>query len=509
MKLSVLAVTIFPIRVIGVMSTFLTTYVVAALFLRLGWQWAARTAVRLCCRIVLFWFGFMWIKVRGKLESGVGVLISNHCSFLDGFIWIAIGAPRVLAEESNFKDPIMQVGAKALGIVTFDRSGQESRRKARELMATAAKEAVQGEAPPILVFPAGTTTNLRCLITFKDGAFAPGLPVQPALLRYRFRHCDPTWVFAGPDTSMLSFKLLCQVWNCVEVDYLSVYKPSKEEQIDPGLFARNVRVEVGRAMGVPLTEHAVEDFQFAYAATKSRMPAEVGVVGFSALKDAFSTNARQIKQQLAVFKEMDRDGTGRINFEEFKEAFQRAFHAPSVAQAKFLQQFFLQLTGGKPTLDFRRFLIGLALVGGNEGPASEAPETCTNPDQPASPSQNSTSAPLDFDALADRYKAQMYVQLAFAAFAANADDRIFWQEFEELWTWIHPAGIQEDGGVNSGDVKNESMSASARKAFESIGGAGVQELTFDQFSRYAEMDPGFVKRLRQAFFTRVSTELSP
>jgi len=204
------------------------------------------------------------------------------------------------------------------------------------------------------------------------------------------------------------------------------------------------------------------------------------VVGFSALKDAFATNAQQIKQQLAVFKEMDRDGTGRVNFEEFKDAFQRAFHAPSVAQAKFLRQFFLQLTGGQPTLDFRRFLIGLALVGGTKESASETtPETSASPDSPTSPSQSSTAAPLDFDALADRYKAQMFVQLAFAAFAANADDRIFWKEFEELWTWIHPAGIQEDSGVSSGDVKNESMSASARKAFESIGGAGVQELTFD------------------------------
>jgi len=508
LKLSVLAVTIFPIRVFGVVSTVLTACLVAALFLRLGCQRAARAAIRLGCRVMLFWFGFIWIKVRGKMQTGVGVLISNHCSLLDGFIWAAFCGPRILAEESNFRHPVMQVAAKALGIVTFDRSGQESRRKARELMAAAAREAVQGEAPPILVFPAGTTTNLRCLITFKDGAFAPGLPVQPAILQYRFRHCDPTWVFAGPGTPMLLFKMLCQVTNCVDIEYLPMFKPSEEEQSDPGLFARNVRVEVGRAMGVPLTEHAVEDFHFAYAATKSQMPAEVGVVGFSALKEAFSANTQQVKQQLTVFKEMDRDGTGRVNFEEFKDAFGRAFHVPSAAQTEFLRQFFLQLTGGQPTLDFRRFLIGLALVGGNEAPNSDAPGTSASPGSPTSPSQRRDSAaPLDFDALADRYKAQMYVQLAFAAFATNADDRIFWQEFEELWTWIHPADVQDGGGV-SGDVKTKSVSASAREAFESIGGAGVQEVTFDQFSRYADMDPGWVQRLRQAFFMRVSTQLS-
>jgi len=296
-----------------------------------------------------------------------------------------------------------------------------------------------------------------------------------------------------------------------QTEYVNV--PSSYGMVKKHNSMNNLLLELGADM-LPANEQAecgiqaVPDFIDAgvYAATKSQMPAEVGVVGFSALKDAFATNAQQIKQQLAVFKEMDRDGTGRVNFEEFKDAFQRAFHAPSVAQAKFLRQFFLQLTGGQPTLDFRRFLIGLALVGGTKESASETtPETSASPDSPTSPSQSSTAAPLDFDALADRYKAQMFVQLAFAAFAANADDRIFWKEFEELWTWIHPAGLQEDGG----DVKNESMSASARKAFESIGGAGVQELTFDQFNRYAEMNPGFVKRLRQAFFSRVSTELSP
>lgn len=38
--------------------------------------------------------------------------------------------------------------------------------------------------PQFLIFPEGTTTNRKALITFKAGAFIPGMPVQPVVLRY-------------------------------------------------------------------------------------------------------------------------------------------------------------------------------------------------------------------------------------------------------------------------------------------------------------------------------------
>ena len=53
----------------------------------------------------------------------------------------------------------MQVFAKALDIVLFDRAGPESRREARQIMANAAREATAGRASPILVFPTGSTAG--------------------------------------------------------------------------------------------------------------------------------------------------------------------------------------------------------------------------------------------------------------------------------------------------------------------------------------------------------------
>ena len=42
----------------------------------------------------------------------------------------------------------------------------------------------EGKWPPFLIFPEGTVTNRKALITFKAGAFIPGKPVQPVLVRY-------------------------------------------------------------------------------------------------------------------------------------------------------------------------------------------------------------------------------------------------------------------------------------------------------------------------------------
>lgn len=38
--------------------------------------------------------------------------------------------------------------------------------------------------PPIIIFPEGTTTNQEALISFKAGAFVPGVPVQPMTIKY-------------------------------------------------------------------------------------------------------------------------------------------------------------------------------------------------------------------------------------------------------------------------------------------------------------------------------------
>ena len=50
-----------------------------------------------------------------------------------------------------------------------------------------------------MLFPEGTCTNRSCLIQFKPGAFYPGAPVQPVVVRYPNRLDTVTWTWEGPN----------------------------------------------------------------------------------------------------------------------------------------------------------------------------------------------------------------------------------------------------------------------------------------------------------------------
>lgn len=316
---------------------------------------------------------------------------------------------------------------------------------------------------------------------------------------------------------MLVFRLMSQVYNTVSLEYLPVHNPTEEEKKDPHLFARNVQLIMSKALGVPVTEHSLEDLQFQFAAVKANLPAEVGVIGFAGLKDVFSVDSKQIKQQMNVFKEMDATGTGVVGYEEFKAAFTKGFHAPSAQQEQFLEEFFLQLTGGDDHLDFRKFLIGLALVNENEKASAldeqaiEGKEGGTPPTGrkdssiPRIPRSVSTTFPLA------EIRGKIYAQLAFAAFASKSDNQIAWSEFKELWNWLFPAGgcgeflaSLQFGGL---DPKTDQQLL-VRRVFEEIGGKEADHLTWEQFSAYTERNPAFVTELRQQFFGRIATDLS-
>lgn len=47
--------------------------------------------------------------------------------------------------------------------------------------------------PRVLLFPEGTTTNGRALISFQLGAFIPGYAIQPVVVRYPHVHFDQSW----------------------------------------------------------------------------------------------------------------------------------------------------------------------------------------------------------------------------------------------------------------------------------------------------------------------------
>lgn len=97
------------------------------------------------------------------------------------------------------------------------------------------------EWPHILIFPEGTCTNRTSLIKFKPGAFYPGQPIQPVLIRYPNQVDSLTWTWQGPHVFILILKTFAQFHSFVEIEFLPVYYPSEEEIKNPKLYAENVQ----------------------------------------------------------------------------------------------------------------------------------------------------------------------------------------------------------------------------------------------------------------------------
>ncbi|MCO5587590.1 hypothetical protein L7F22_041539 [Adiantum nelumboides] len=213
---------------------------------------------RFLSRMVLFVLGFYWIKVSRKdkeqderllkarmilLKTDLrpGAIISNHVSYLDIFYYMSAAFPSFVAKRSIAKLPIVGLVSKCLGCVYVQREDKPSDGKgvAGIIKKRTQASAEDTNAPSMMLFPEGTTTNGFYLLPFKTGAFLAGTPVRPVILKYSYKRFSPAWdSISGVRHFVL---LLCQFINFMEVIWLPVYIPSEKEKSDPKLYASNVR----------------------------------------------------------------------------------------------------------------------------------------------------------------------------------------------------------------------------------------------------------------------------
>lgn len=80
----------------------------------------------------------------------------------------------------------------------------------------------------IIIFPEGTCTNRSCLITFKQGAFYPGVPIQPVCIRYPNKLDTVTWTWEGPgvyenkSATLEKFKLKSGIILQIEIAVVNI-----------------------------------------------------------------------------------------------------------------------------------------------------------------------------------------------------------------------------------------------------------------------------------------------
>ena len=109
----------------------------------------------------------------------------------------------------------------------------------------------------LLVLPEGTNTNQEALLPFKTGAFEPGLPVQPVIVRHHNELDTMSWPrFLDEHPIKLLLLTLAQPFTRGTIECLSVYHPGTEEKSDPALYAHNVSLVMANALGIGVSKHS-------------------------------------------------------------------------------------------------------------------------------------------------------------------------------------------------------------------------------------------------------------
>eukprot|EP00897_Mesotaenium_endlicherianum_P002242 jgi/Mesen1/2045/ME000149S01037 len=323
-----------------------------------AWRRAMLWPVRLCARNILFCCGYHYIKVKGKAaERQVApVIVSNHVTFVDPVFIFFAHLPMIVTAKENLAIPVAGVVMQALQVVSLDRTSPTSRKDAAGEIK---RRAMCNDWAHVALFPEATTTNGRSLVQFKTGAFAPGLSVQPVVVRYPFVHLDPSWVVDGPPIHLLLFKLMTQLYNNME--YLPVVEPTLKEARNPHLFAERTRTLMAQALNVNVTEHTFGDVALALECEKLRVPRAMTNVEFGRLERLFrGLDIREAKGFLRKWATLidARTHSNRVDAGMFQALLA---HLPREEEVTRLP-FHLLDTADRGFINFRQFLAGMAFV---------------------------------------------------------------------------------------------------------------------------------------------------
>jgi 1-acyl-sn-glycerol-3-phosphate acyltransferase len=138
--------------------------------------------------------------IRGRPRAGGTLLVSNHVSWLDGFVLLAALPVRFVAKEEVRRWPLVGWLASRIGTLFIRRgSGRAAGRTAEAVAAALAA------GDDIAVFPEGTSTDGSGVLTFRpalfEAAVAARRPVQPVAITYsQWGALSETAPFIGDDT---------------------------------------------------------------------------------------------------------------------------------------------------------------------------------------------------------------------------------------------------------------------------------------------------------------------
>ncbi|XP_031353229.1 lysophosphatidylcholine acyltransferase isoform X2 [Photinus pyralis] len=364
-KTGLFTILLLPVRVVIICSLLIAGWMIAIVGLWglteddlrekpvTGWRSSVR---HVACRLTLLMFtvGGFRLKVVGvratRAEAPV-VALAPHSSFIDSICMVYMGAPSIVAKAETANIPFFGKLINFTQPVYVWRDDPDSRHNTiKEIISRATSDL---DWPQILIFPEGTCTNRSCLITFKPGAFYPGVPIQPVCIRYPNKLDTVTWTWEGPSALKLLWLTLTQVYSYCEIEFLPVYTPSEAEKRDPKLFANNVRNVMAKALGVPVLDYTYDDCRLMTRAKEMNLPHANSLVEIQKLRRRLGLDQSNIEEKLLEV------AVDNKNFRRTTLAmFANYLNLPSTSPA--VHQLFRYLdTDASGVIDFREYLLGV------------------------------------------------------------------------------------------------------------------------------------------------------
>ncbi len=366
-KIYLLTILLLPYRAVSVFFCILIAYLLSCLGTvglskeeltqkpLAGWRRSLSCLITTVWRF-LFWVCGLRVRVIGRhvgREKAPILVVAPHSSFLDGFVayWTGLPSPIVRSEERG--RPLLGKLIDFTQPVYVRREDPESRKNTIKEMERRAK-ATEDDWRQILIFPEGTCTNGTSLVTFKLGAFIPGVPVQPVCIRFPNRLDTLTWTREGPGLVYLLWTTLTQFATYCEIEFLPVYVPSVEEKGDAQLFANNVRDVMAETLKLPITNYSSEDALVIKKAQRLGLPPTIGLIEAGEICREFKLELRVILNYfLSSFARMANRELGTADIVSFAAYLHLPVDHPIV-----IELFNLYDPDRTGLLDFRNYVRG-------------------------------------------------------------------------------------------------------------------------------------------------------
>lgn len=367
LKTALLTVFLLPFRVILIFVCLVIAWTLANIGLYglsreelrskplAGWRRQLRVVTAQMMRFLFVFGSFNLIRFKGKLATAKEapvICVAPHTAFYDSICVIMFGPSAVVAKYETASLPFFGKLIDYAQPIYVCREDPNSRQNTIKEIIERANS--QEDWPQILIFPEGTCTNRTSLIQFKPGAFYPGVPIQPVLVRYPNKIDTVTWTWEGPDALQLLWRTLTQFHTFCEIEFMPVYQPSEAEKKDPKLYARNVRNLMARELGIPISDYTFDDCKLMTFIKNINMPYAAFSADIEKLRKTLGLNKLNVEEQVVAAGARFTDDNSFLTIEEFA---QRLNVAADDESTKKLFRIFVKPERSMTVIDIREYLL--------------------------------------------------------------------------------------------------------------------------------------------------------